>query len=74
MEMVMVPRSSPVDRFMTFLDWTDARTALEGSRETPQEGDAPREGPAELLQDLNEPQREAVRHGDGPHFILAGAG
>ncbi len=28
----------------------------------------------ELLKDLNEPQKEAVLHGDGPLLVLSGAG
>jgi ATP-dependent DNA helicase UvrD/PcrA len=41
-------------------------------------GSAPTEAGADrierLLSDLNEPQREAVRHGSGPLLVLAGAG
>jgi DNA helicase-2/ATP-dependent DNA helicase PcrA len=46
----------------------DAKAALDNAT-------ASRGGAAEaLLAELNEPQREAVTHGDGPLLILAGAG
>ncbi|MEQ1893158.1 MAG: UvrD-helicase domain-containing protein [Planctomycetota bacterium] len=54
------------------LDWMDVMAAAEAGGA----GEAP-EDPArvaELLADLNEPQRQAVLHGDGPLLILAGAG
>ncbi len=48
--------------------------AVIGAAGGPHRTGAPRRDPADLLADLNEPQRDAVRHRGGPLLIVAGAG
>jgi len=54
---------------MTF---TDGTGSLFGVDEADEVADSP--SPLDLLEGLNEPQRAAVTHGDGPLCILAGPG
>ncbi|WP_130865991.1 DNA helicase PcrA [Acidipropionibacterium timonense] len=55
---------------------TSGRSTEPGVLPTDLSGDAPRRqgGAADLLADLNEPQREAVLHAGSPVLVVAGAG